>query len=180
MGTKGASGLKKILIGSNTINVIAKTRTPVLVIPEAARFENFLNKEKNRIVFATDLISLQNEHVIDLVKEIALLIMQPKVSVLSVRPKNANLTHLKKAERNFLLSLFEPEIDSDRVTVFSDNVINGINFYLNKNTDTGLVAMIARNSAQLFQKSYTREMASHTNLPLLVLHDTVCFNSAFD
>ena len=33
MGTKGASGLKRILIGSNTVNVIAKTKVPVLVIP---------------------------------------------------------------------------------------------------------------------------------------------------
>jgi nucleotide-binding universal stress UspA family protein len=32
MGTKGASGLKKILIGSNTVNVIANTKVPVLVI----------------------------------------------------------------------------------------------------------------------------------------------------
>src|SRR5262245_15743017 len=29
MGTKGASGLKRILIGSNTVNVIANTRVPV-------------------------------------------------------------------------------------------------------------------------------------------------------
>ena len=41
MGTKGASGLKKLLIGSNTVNVIAKTKVPVLVIPEVARFENY-------------------------------------------------------------------------------------------------------------------------------------------
>src|SRR5687768_12748363 len=32
MGTKGASGLKRILIGSNTVNVLAKTKLPVLVI----------------------------------------------------------------------------------------------------------------------------------------------------
>ena len=49
MGTKGASGLKRILIGSNTVNVIAKTKVPVLVIPEVARFENFLSKEKTEL-----------------------------------------------------------------------------------------------------------------------------------
>ena len=87
MGTKGASGLKKILIGSNTVNVIAKTKVPVLVIPEVARFENFLNKGKNRIVLATDLDLLENEDAIDILKEIALLIIEPKVRVLSVRPE---------------------------------------------------------------------------------------------
>ena len=48
-------------------------------------------------------------------------------------------------------------------------MIGGINFYLNM--DAGLIAMIARDSGHLIQKHYTREMASHTHLPLLVLHD---------
>jgi nucleotide-binding universal stress UspA family protein len=171
MGTKGASGLKKILIGSNTVNVIANTDVPVLVIPEVARFENFLNKGKNRIVLATDLDLLENEEALDILKEIALLIIEPKVRVVSVRPKNTGLPDLKRMARDYLLSIFNPEIESERVTVFSSNVIGGINFYLNQNEDTGLVAMIARDSGHLIQKHYTREMASHTHLPLLVLHD---------
>jgi nucleotide-binding universal stress UspA family protein len=172
MGTKGASGLKKMLIGSNTVNVIAKAKVPVLVIPEVARFEVFFNKGKNRIVLATDLDLLENENALDILKEIALLIMEPKIRVLSVRPKNTSLPDLKRMERDFLLSFFNPEIESERVTVFSSSVISGINFYLNqKNTDTGLMAMIARDSGHLIRKHYTREMASHTHLPLLVLHD---------
>ena len=171
MGTKGASGLKKILIGSNTVKVIANTKIPVLVIPEVARFENFLLKGKNRIVLATDLDQLENEDSLNKLKEIALLIIEPKVRVLSVRPKNKGLSHQKRWERDQLLALFKPEIESERVTVFSNNVIGGINFYLEKNNDTGLIAMIARDSGALIQKHYTKEMASHTHLPLLVLHD---------
>ncbi len=173
MGTKGASGLKKILIGSNTVNVISKTKVPVLVIPEVARFENFLKKGKSRIVLATDLDLLENENALDILKEIALLIIEPKIRVLSVRPKNTRLPGSKRTERDFLLSFFNPKIESERVTVFSSSVIGGINFYLNqKNEDTGMLAMIARDSGHLIQKHYTREMASHTHLPLLVLHDT--------
>lgn len=172
MGTKGASGLKKILIGSNTVNVLANTKTPVLVIPQVARFEHFFNKGKNRIVLATDLDELDNEGALDILKEIALLIIESKVRVLSVRKKNARLSGAKRMARDILLSFFNPEIESERVTVFSSSVIGGINFYLNqKNDDTGLVAMIARDSGHLIQKHFTREMASHTHLPLLVLHD---------
>ncbi|HTB25152.1 MAG TPA: universal stress protein [Puia sp.] len=173
MGTKGASGLKKFLIGSNTVNLLSNIKLPVLVIPEVARFGNFFNKEKNRIVLATDLDSLENEDAMNILKEIALFIVEPKVRVLSVRSKNTKLARSKRAERDLLLSFFNPEIESERVTVFSNSVIGGINFYLNqKNTDTGLLAMIARDSGHLIQKHYTREMASHTHLPLLVLHDT--------
>ena len=59
MGTKGASGLKKILIGSNAVKVIENINTPVFVIPETARFENFLHQGKSRIVLATDLAFLR-------------------------------------------------------------------------------------------------------------------------
>lgn len=173
MGTKGATGLKKILIGSNTVKVLSNTKLPVLVIPEVARYEKFFKKGKNRIVLATDLDVLENENALDILKEVALLIVEPKVRVLSVRKKNTRLAGSKRKERDLLLSFFNPEIESERVTVFGSNVIGGINFYLNqKNKDTGLLAMIARDSGHLIQKHFTREMASHTHLPLLVLHDT--------
>lgn len=171
MGTKGASGLKKILIGSNTVKVIAKTTVPVFVIPEVARFEDFLRKGKNRIVLATDLDLLENDGAVDILKEIALLMIEPKVRVLSIRPENTGLPDLKRMQRDFLLSVFEPEIKSQRMTIFGSNVIDGINYYLEKKPDTGLIAMIARDSGHLIQKHYTRQMASHTHLPLLVLHD---------
>lgn len=171
MGTKGASGLKKILIGSNTVNVIANTKVPVFVIPEVARFENFLNKGKNRIVLATDLDLLENEQALEILREIGMLISESKMSVLSVRPENTRLPDIKRMERDFLLSFFTPEIQTERITVFGSNVINGINFYLNKNEDSGLIAMIARDSGHLIQKHYTREMASHAHYPLLVMHD---------
>jgi nucleotide-binding universal stress UspA family protein len=172
MGTKGASGLKKILLGSNTVKVLSNIKVPALVIPEVARFANFFQKGKNRIVLATDLDLLENEKALDILKEIALIIIESKVRVLSVRPKNTKLSGSKRMERDFLLSFFNPEIESERVTVFSSNVIEGINFYLSeRSADTGLVAMIARDSGHLIQKHYTREMASHTHLPLLVMHD---------
>jgi nucleotide-binding universal stress UspA family protein len=171
MGTKGASGMKRIVMGSNTVHVISNTSTPVLVIPEVARYKNFYNAEKNRIVLATDLDELGNEAALDILKEIALLISDPKVRVLSVRPERTGLPDMKRMYRDFLVSLFSPEIEAERVTVFAGNVISGINYYLNEHTDTGLLAMVARDSGHLIQKHFTREMASHTHLPLLVLHD---------
>jgi len=171
MGTKGASGLKRILIGSNTVNLLANVTTPVLVIPEVARFEHFFNSGKNRIVLATDLDLLENDAAFDILKEIALLITNPKLRVVSVRPEKTGLSDLQRLNRDFILSLFNPEVQSERVTVFSSNVMSGINFYLNENSDTGLLAMVARDTGHLIQRHYTREMASHTHLPLLILHD---------
>lgn len=38
MGTNGASGIDKVLFGSNTINVVSKIKTPVLCVPIDAEF----------------------------------------------------------------------------------------------------------------------------------------------
>ena len=38
MGTKGASGLQEIIVGSNTGDVITKVKCSTLVVPEKARF----------------------------------------------------------------------------------------------------------------------------------------------
>jgi hypothetical protein len=172
MGTKGATGLKRIFIGSNTVDVIASVKVPVLVIPEVANFERFNNRGNNRIVLATDLEDVENDTVLDILKEIALLLIEPKIRVLNVRREGTSLDFDKGMERAALLSRFKPEIESDRVTIFGRDVIDGINYYLDKNDDSGLVAMVARDSGQLIQKHHTHEMASITRYPLLVLHDT--------
>ncbi|HZX74339.1 MAG TPA: hypothetical protein VFE57_07965, partial [Cyclobacteriaceae bacterium] len=140
-------------------------------IPEVAKFEDFLKKGKNRVVLATDLDELENMNALDVLKKIAMIIIEPKVRVVNVRPKNTNLDFQSSMGRNALLSIFRPEIDAERATVFSGNVMSGINFYLNEHDDTGLLAMIARDTGQLIQKHFTREMATHTQFPLLILHD---------
>lgn len=171
MGTKGASGLKRILIGSNTVKVLSNVRVPVLVIPEVAKFEHFLYKGKNRVVLATDLDQLKDDNALDILKEIALLIEEPKIRIVSVRPGKQDMDDSKREEREALVSRFRPEVPTEWYTVFNNSVLGGINYYLNKNGDTGLVAMVARDSGHLIQKHFTREMASHTEYPLLVIHD---------
>jgi len=49
MGTKGASGVKEIFLGSNTIQVIRKAEIPVLAIPEDYKFQKL-----NSVVLPTD------------------------------------------------------------------------------------------------------------------------------
>jgi nucleotide-binding universal stress UspA family protein len=171
MGTQGATGLKRILIGSNTVHVLSNVQVPVLVIPEVAKFEHFLNKGKNRVVLATDLDQLNDDNALNILKEIALLIEEPKIRIVSIRPGKQDMDDSKREQREALVSRFRPEVPTEWYTVFHNSVLGGINYYLNKNTDTGLVAMVARDSGYLIQKHFTREMASHTEYPLLVIHD---------
>jgi len=56
MGTHGASGIKKYIIGSNTANLIAKYNMPVIAIPGNYFFEPIYH-----IVFASDLKNIEEE-----------------------------------------------------------------------------------------------------------------------
>ena len=56
MGTKGATGLKKITIGSNAVKVIERSAIPVLLIPE-----RFVWKKPEKILFTTTICKSDNE-----------------------------------------------------------------------------------------------------------------------
>lgn len=170
MGTKGATGLKRIFIGSNTVRVIAEVKAHVLVIPKVAKFEDFYRKDKNRVIFATDLEETGNNAPFDFLSAFLQLMIHPKLRILNVRPKNTKIRADKYLQRSVLLSSFGEEVETERITIFSKNVLDGINFYLEKNADTGLVVMISRESGGLFKKKFTKEMAYITQYPLLVLN----------
>ncbi|MDH4058384.1 MAG: universal stress protein, partial [Cyclobacteriaceae bacterium] len=56
MGSRGASKLKKAVLGGTTVSVIDVCDAPVLAIPEKAEFTNFKN-----VVYASDLKNVQKE-----------------------------------------------------------------------------------------------------------------------
>lgn len=56
MGTHGASGMKKIMLGSNAADVINFSSVPVLVVPQKAEFKGIKS-----IVYASDLTRMEEE-----------------------------------------------------------------------------------------------------------------------
>src|SRR5690606_7196582 len=56
VGTKGATGLKKIFLGSNATSIINKSSIPVITVPELTKFKGLQN-----IVYATNMLDLHEE-----------------------------------------------------------------------------------------------------------------------
>lgn len=56
MGTQGASGLKRLVVGSYTVQAIKNSPVPVLVIPK-----NFKINDFNKIAYASDLAAIDKE-----------------------------------------------------------------------------------------------------------------------
>lgn len=159
MGTRGASGIKKTFLGSNTASLIEVSDIPVLAVPEHAEFRGFKD-----IVYASDLAGLERE----------LKILTPYVEQFG---SIIHLVHV--ARQGDDVGALEEKIErvvrklgyTNIVTLVTvDQFIEGaLDQYLSI-SKSDLLAMFTHNLnfyEKLFDKSITRKMAFHSPVPLL-------------
>ena len=165
MGTKGAGGLKKVLLGSNTSEVVSKINRPVLIVPEEARY-----KTPDNMLFTTDFKptkrDIQIERLLKFAKDV-----NSKIFILNIHDEKRALDLDFEKIASGLAELFK-DVDHSYHAELNDDIVLGIDEFIKKN-DIKIIAMIVRKLsffANLFHKSLTKEMAMHTKIPMLVLH----------
>ena len=158
MGTKGASGLKEVFMGSITGGIISKTTAPVIVVPENYRF-----RPLNEIVFAMGNDSFSHATVIPL--KLLVKKHKSKVKVLHIADKKTSdldvpLSHI--ADLN-------PSID---YAFGTGNTNKDLNDYLMKDF-AGLLCMVRTKKGfieRLLGESVTLKQTFNSPVPLLILH----------
>lgn len=169
MGTRGASGLQEVLVGSRTVELLQEIEVPLLIIPEQAS-----NASVSKILLCSDLKEVEDDNNLDLVKELALL-YNAKVRIAHVHQHGEVSTYENQLERGRELSVFRPEVDVAYLQIKGKTILDGIRHYLHQKADIDLLVMINRKHSfveSLFQVNHTHKMAYHTHLPLLVLPET--------
>jgi hypothetical protein len=162
MGTKGVSGLKKVLMGSVASSVVKDAKVPVLVVPPKADLD-----KTEHVCLSLDLSNAEEE----LVHQSILLTAQFSSSfhLLSIG-ENMNLKELQsslleKLSRQFSTYHFDAHV------LKKDDPAGGLKAYLHDFPHC-LLVMYARKKSffeSVFDKSQTVEMACHTTAPLLVM-----------
>ncbi|MCE9539680.1 MAG: universal stress protein [Bacteroidetes bacterium] len=162
MGTKGASGLKRVLMGSNAAAVIGNSNIPVIAVPEHARF-----KHVKHIVYASDLLALNKE--METLIQFARL-FDSFIHILNIVSPNSK----KKIERikikNELINKYNYPKISIHISI-NDDVEEAIDEYIAE-VKADMLAMFNHKPTffeRLFGKSVTREMAFHSWIPLLAI-----------
>ena len=159
MGTKGASGLRKYVLGSNTASVIEVSHVPVLAVPELGEFKSFKN-----VVYATDLKNVQKE-------------LKTLIPYLEKFNSTVHLLHVTSSLKE--VSALEKKIDGIVKKAGVTNVVCKV--IVNKNIDEAIDYYVAESNAdllamfthdvsfyeKLFNRSMTRKMAFHSKIPLL-------------
>ena len=162
MGTKGASGLQEVLIGSNTTAVLNSSDVPVLVIPEKSTV-----KAIKKIVYAADFQKDDDKERLRTLCDIAQLI-KAEIMILPFQRRDQVGGVNRDIIEDVLCDIphsyhIEPE----------QNIEQGIHdFVAAKNAD--MVVMMKRKYGfieRLFHESQTSKFAYHTTVPFLALHE---------
>ncbi|NHF57731.1 universal stress protein [Flavobacteriaceae bacterium TP-CH-4] len=166
MGTKGASGLKKVAMGSNTGDVITKVKCPLLAVPEEAKFT-----EPKEIVFPTDYHISYDVKVLDTLMAMAKM-NKSAIRVLHISRKGEELSPEQIKNKDFLddyLVDFEHSFHSLTGTKLEAAVQ-----CFTESREVDMIAMVAK-SLNFFQRILFRptveEISYHTKIPFLVLHE---------
>ena len=164
MGSKGATGLKEIFMGSNTVKVIKEGFCPTVCVPEKYKYE-----ELEQVIFATDFKKHLSKQDVRCLIELQLLhrfnirfIHIKKESELSEKQQHT-MDSLKSYFENDLISFEEIESDaplSKAITTFAEN--ENANLLCLANYEHSFME-------KLTHEPVIKRVGFHTQIPLLIL-----------
>ncbi len=166
IGSKGVSGLNKLLFGSNTASVIEKAPCPVFSVPV-----NAMVTPPKKIVFATNY---QDGDMIALKKLTQLSsLFNAELTILHVSKEEL------KSERD-LVEQYSKEAAKNSgspppyyYVLPHENTQQGINLFM-ESSEADLIALSTRKRnvfKRMFDPSLTKKLAYQSRMPLLAFHD---------
>lgn len=163
MGTKGATGAKKILFGSNTVQVFSGIKHPIIAIPS-----NFDYVAPQEILFPTDLEVTFNEEQLHMLKEITVL-HHSKINAMHVRTGHG-LSAMQENNKLMLQTLFG-KMNFEFHDFDDMNIPVAINEFQDAHT-VNMLAMINNKQSffeNLFFKDTINQIGFYLNIPFLVI-----------
>jgi nucleotide-binding universal stress UspA family protein len=166
MGTKGVSGIKEIIIGSNSGDVITKVSCSTLVVPENARFTGI-----SELAFPTDFVLSYD-----------IQILQPIAKILERFDSFLRILHISKKVKNLDINqqknkeLLEDYFNESKHKIHfltHIKIKDAIECFI-QSRDIDMIVMVAKNLnyfQQILFHSKVEKISYHTDIPFLVLHE---------
>lgn len=166
MGSRGVTGAGKFFLGSNSLSVINRTNTPVIVVPPGGRFSPY-----KKIGLTTDF-----KEVVDKTP------VAPIRAIVSFFNAELHVLHVDYKQRNFNPDFPEQTLNLDMLLtgmnptynfIENKNVNEGINDFAEKNNIDLIVTLPQKHSflESIFEKSLTRELLHHTHIPVMCMRN---------
>lgn len=162
IGTKGASGIEKVIFGSNAVSVINKSSIPVISVPEESEFSPW-----KHIVYATDTHHIKSElkKIIPFAK-----FFDASIDIFHVLPSKAEKEIDAKKIKDYLIENYHYKKITFTI-VHSDEIVESIDEFVDKKKGD-LLAIFTHEFSffeKIFKRSVCREIAFHGSIPLLTI-----------
>ncbi len=166
MGTKGESAVERIFLGSNTLMAIRHLTSPVIVVPPGAIFKGI-----KKIGLACDFKMVVESIPTELIRELVNT-FHAELEVLNV---DYNSKHFKPdtPEQSLLLHTLLEDLKPKYFFINNPVVEDGISEFAENNNIDLLVVIPKKHKLldSLFQKSHTRQLAFHSHIPIVSVHE---------
>ncbi|WP_024481954.1 universal stress protein [Cellulophaga baltica] len=166
LGTKGASGVSEVFMGSNAVKVIKAVKNcPVLAIPEYFEFET-----PTEIAFATDFNRFYSQSELEPIVSLAKT-FNSVIRIVHVQHEIKALTELQQFNLNMLRKYFK-EVEHFVHTVSEVNSVSKTLEVFSDELDIHLLAMLNYQHSymeKLTRESVVKQLTFHSQIPLLVI-----------
>ncbi|WP_194269502.1 universal stress protein [Oceanihabitans sp. IOP_32] len=166
MGTKGASGLKKILFGSNTVKIMQRSNLPVLAIPSGYSFQGV-----EKIAFVNSNFKLINTNN-----------FKPLEDIMTVQNSTLDILHLsdqrqegysQEEAQDFFNTIFK-EAKHEFINTSIETMYDDVHDYI-VNNNIKVLAMVDKKHSffeRLFKIQDIQRFAFNIDIPFLVMRNT--------
>lgn len=166
MGTKGATGLKAVSLGSNTGNVLTKVRCALLAVPENAAYNS-----PREIGFPTDFQLNYDVKVLDQIKELTIM-HKSALRFLYVAQKGEDLSEIQLKNQEFLKNYFRETEHS--FSILTEKKLDDAVQCFVESRDLDMLVMVAKNLnflERILFKPAVEKISYHTKIPFLIVHE---------
>ena len=167
MGTKGASGIERMLFGSNTLRAIRHLKYPVIVVPPGKEYGAGIKKIGFACDFEKVVESTPVQFIKNMVKEFG-----AELHVLNV---DHNSKHFKPEtpEESLLLHTLLEDLNPNYHFIENADTEDGINEFAEKNNIDLLITIPKKHGLidTLFKHSSTKELVTHSHVPVMCVHE---------
>jgi nucleotide-binding universal stress UspA family protein len=166
MGSRGSTGLERMLMGSTTLAVVKHLRHPVIVVPPGTAY-----KQIKKIGLACDFKDVAEtipaEYIRNIVHE-----FRAELYVLNVNAEGEHYDKNTPLESAWLDSLLG-DIKPNYYFLQRDDIVEGINeFSENHNLDVIMVIPKKHNLLdKIFHKSRSKELVRNAHIPIVSIHE---------
>lgn len=171
MGTKGARGIKEILMGSNAEGVIKNSKCPVIIVPKKETFSGI-----NNITYATNYCTCSSANSIAVVLQLIQIakIFNAKINIVEICDEECISDDLKICMNSFKEKI-NSVIDYKNITfnlIFGNNEELRLEEFSNA-TSSDLLAISTQNRIlidRLFRGGRENKPINRKSIPLMVLN----------